>query len=111
MVRCPHRFCSAFLSRRSLVRCTLGVQGVALGVSQPLRRQSPRPQMPKRSRPASTRWVDQLFREEVVRDTIMLHAVLVRPAELGIDDYPLVLPVPLSAGDVQRDRRGDPGAA
>lgn len=49
-------------------------------------------------------WIDQLFREEVVHDAIMLHAVLVRPAELGIDDYPLVLPVPLSAGDVQRDR-------
>lgn len=46
-------------------------------------------------------WLDQLFREEVVQDTIGLHAVLSRPAELGIDDYPLVLSAPLPAADGQ----------
>ena len=109
MVRCPHRFV-AFVAAFLLVLCTLGVQGVALGVSPTSASAVAAAADAQEEQARFDAWVDQLFREEVVRDTIMLHAVLVRPAELGIDDYPLVLPVPLSAGDVQRDRRGDPGA-
>ena len=103
MVRCPHRlvtFVAAFL----LVLCTLGVQGVAPGVSPASASAAAAAADAQEEQARFDAWLDQLFRNEIVRDTIMLHAVLVRPAELGIDDYPLVLPAPLSAGDVQRDR-------
>lgn len=103
MVRCPHRlvtFVAAFL----LVLCTLGVQGVAPGVSPASASAAAAAADAQEEQARFDAWLDQLFRNEIVRDTIMLHAVLVRPAELGIDDYPLVLPAPLSAGDVQRYR-------
>lgn len=103
MVRCPHRFVT-FVAAFLLVLCTLGVQGVALGVSPTSASAAAAAADAQEEQARFDAWVDQLFRKEIVRDTIMLHAVLVRPAELGIDDYPLVLPVPLSAGDVQRDR-------
>ena len=103
MVRCPHRlvtFVAAFL----LVLCTLGVQGVAPGVSPASASAAAAAADAQEEQARFDAWLDQLFRNEIVRDTIMLHAVLVRPAELGIADNPLLPPAPLSAGDVQRDR-------
>ena len=103
MVRCPHRLVT-FVAALLLVLCTLGVQGVAPGVSPASASAAAAAADAQEEQARFDAWLDQLFRNEIVRDTIMLHAVLVRPAELGIDDYPLVLPAPLSAGDVQRDR-------